>query len=68
MVGRGVAKKIPVADPYRSTGRLHSVSPRNCLQALINTCFVKQAIIRGVLGREPVGHVPLQLIAAVLKH
>lgn len=68
VVGRGVTKKIPAADPYRSTGRLHSVSPRNYLQALINPCFVKQAIIREMLGGEPLGHVPLQLTAAAPKH
>lgn len=68
VVGREVTKEIPAADPYRLTERLHSVSPCNCLQAPINPCFVKQAIIRDMLGGEPLGHVPLQLTAAVPKH
>lgn len=67
VVDRVVTKKIPAADQHRSTGRLHSVSPHNYLQALINPCFIKPAIIREVLGGEPLGHVPLQLTAAAPK-
>lgn len=67
VVGRRVTEKIPAVDQHRLTGRLHSVSLCNYLQALINPCFVKQAIIREVLGGEPLRHVPLQLTAVVLK-
>lgn len=56
VVGEGVTKEIPAADLYRWTVRLHSVSPHNYLQALINPCFIKQAIFREVFGEEPLGH------------
>lgn len=62
--GQGSDQGIPAADLYRWTVRLHSVSPHNYLQALINPCFIEQAIFREVFGEEPLGHVPFQLSAA----